>query len=66
MQVNRLKELYCVIFGHDWNESGSTTDPETKIVLEKYKRCQNCTLEIHDRSGYIEKYNLKYKTNNPL
>ena len=52
---NRLKEIICVIFGHSWNEYGSNTHDNGRI-LEEYSRCDNCGLENHDRSGHLEQY----------
>lgn len=51
----RFKEFFCVIFGHNWNEYGSTSSPNGRI-LEEYNVCSSCGLENHDRSGYLVEY----------
>ncbi len=57
IKPSRLKQLSCLIFGHDWNEKGSSTDTESNIVLEHYEKCSHCKLEIRDRSGYTHRFN---------
>lgn len=54
LKLNRFQELICVIFGHDWAESGSSKDQETGIVLSQYKQCGNCGIRIVDESGYLK------------
>lgn len=53
--INRLKEIICVIFGHNWDEYGSTTHANGRI-LEEYSKCGCCGLENHDRSGMLDQY----------
>lgn len=60
MEPNKFYEFLCIIFGHDWNQSGSTIDSETKIVLSSFKQCERCGLRMVDESGYLLKYNLEY------
>ena len=60
MTLSRWEELMCVLFGHSFNESGNSTDTETGIVTEEYIKCSDCGIELHDRSGSIELYELKY------
>ena len=49
---NRLRMLACLIWGHEWNESGSTRTEEG-YLLHEYRKCDVCGLESHDRSGYV-------------
>ena len=65
MEPNRFGELYCVLFGHEWNETGSYTDSETGIVLSHYKQCRRCHLRIVDESGY-KRLREQEKTRKPL
>ena len=50
--TNRLKEIICVVFGHEWNAYGRTESDDGRI-LEEYSECARCGLENHDRSGYL-------------
>ncbi len=50
---HRLCEIFCVIFGHSWDEYGSIKG-ENGVVLEEHSKCSCCNLENHDRSGYGE------------
>ncbi len=51
----RARELWCVLFGHDWFSYGSTKAEDGR-TLEEYNECRHCHLENHDRIGYIEAY----------
>jgi hypothetical protein len=53
MELNRFKELCCVIFGHDWSQTGSTTDQESGIVLSSFKQCGSCGVRMVDETGYL-------------
>ena len=56
MTINsRLKEMVCVVLGHDWTEYGRITDEEGQ-TLEEYSVCNRCKLENHDRQGYLDQY----------
>lgn len=63
MELDRLKELSCVIFGHDWTETGSTTDKESGIVLSSFKQCGDCGVRIVDESGYLR--HIKWQKSKP-
>lgn len=54
MEPNRFKEFICVLFGHNWTQTGNTKDRETGIILSHYKQCENCDLRIVDESGFLE------------
>jgi hypothetical protein len=56
---NRMKEILCVIFGHDWSEYGSRTH-ENGRILEEYSKCQCCGLENHDRQGMLDQYEEEF------
>lgn len=59
----RLAELVCVLFGHEWNIHGSTSD-ERGFILEEYDECTRCRLENHDRAGYAARYEERNKNAN--
>ncbi len=42
--MDRLKELMCVIFGHNWSESGEKTCPKHDAVYSKFETCHKCGL----------------------
>jgi hypothetical protein len=50
-QISRFKELTCVLFGHQWNQHGSTRN-DRGFILEEYTECSHCWLRNHDGSGY--------------
>jgi hypothetical protein len=56
--LNRLREFYCVLFGHEFNEHG--IESEGDFILEERVTCSNCRLSAIDISGRIQRYNEKY------
>jgi hypothetical protein len=60
MKTSKWKEFTCLVFGHNWNETGVKRDTNSGIILEKYSRCSNCELESHDRSGYIKSFKARH------
>lgn len=56
---NRAREIICVLFGHSWNENGSVTHKNGR-VLEEYSKCSCCGLENHNRQGYLDQFHDEY------
>lgn len=54
-ELNRWKELHCVIFGHEWNEE-YTESEDNGFILEQHKTCTNCRLTCVDISGRLRRY----------
>lgn len=46
---SKLKELLCVVFGHDWTEHGARTCVKHSVMLDEYNICGRCGLENHIR-----------------
>lgn len=57
--LNRFKELYCVIFGHEFNEQKWEKETDG-FILSHTKTCSNCGVSIIDESGYLQKAKEKY------
>ena len=51
-KYSRWKELLCIIFGHSFLEYGSKKREGN--ILEEYVVCDDCGVELHDRSGYLK------------
>ena len=50
MKHNRFKELLCCLFGHDFNQRGSKTDEEKRIIYWSYEQCGTCGIRIVDET----------------
>lgn len=46
-KVKRIKELWCVLFGHEWMEYGCKTCETHKNTFDEYNTCNRCGLEYH-------------------
>ena len=44
---SRFKEIACVLFGHDWDESGHRKCMEHSVIHGKYNTCSHCGLTKH-------------------
>jgi hypothetical protein len=56
-RISRIKELACVIFGHQWDEVGFNTIDG--ILVEEYEKCSLCKLRNHQY--YLVKENAQDK-----
>ena len=61
-RINRLKELVCVIFGHDWNGRYERSTEEGHI-LEERVTCDFCKLTNIDESGFVREFERWYEKN---
>lgn len=43
---SKLKELTCVIFGHDLSVSGKTTCQTHKQVFNEFRECERCGVRL--------------------
>jgi len=55
-ELNRFKELYCVIFGHEFGEHYYEREAPDGFVLEHRATCINCRISIIDISGRMRRY----------
>lgn len=46
-QPHRLKELLCVLFGHEWNNYGICKCLKHGYAYDEYNKCARCGLENH-------------------
>ncbi len=44
MKYSRAREIICVVFGHNWTESGSKTCTKHNHEYGKYVTCDRCGL----------------------
>ena len=60
-----LKAIYCGLFGCDFNETHTKTEPYNGkyYVVEERKKCEMCGLWDIDDTGGLGLYNLKYNEN---
>lgn len=47
MNHSRAKEIVCVVFGHDWAETGHTKCGLHDKVYAQYETCSDCGLTKH-------------------
>lgn len=59
-QVNRWKELLCVLFGHEFTESRYEKETDTDFILEESHTCQQCQLSTIDISGRLYRYRQQH------
>ena len=52
-QLNRWKELLCVLFGHQFDRHDTTK--EGNFILKERWECTCCGLSVYDESGAIKK-----------
>lgn len=50
-ELNRWKEFWCVLNGHEFNERD--TESDSGYVLEECHTCGNCGLTVRDQSGIM-------------
>lgn len=62
-RLNRFKEFYCVLFGHEFNEHYQ--EKEGELVLEEHFSCVNCGLSTIDISGRLQKYAMENSAKEP-
>lgn len=60
--LSRFKELYCVLFGHSFDEHYYEKEgpEETAFVLEEHSTCTNCELSTVDVSGRLQRYSEQH------
>lgn len=60
-ELNRFKEFFCVLFGHDFGSNFYEREggPDG-FVLEHHSECVNCGIAVNDNSGRLQRYKEKY------
>ena len=57
--MQRIKELYCVFFGHTFGEHFYRKEA-CGFILEQHDTCTNCGLTKIDKSGMLLRYKQKH------
>jgi len=50
----KIKELLCVLFGHNWDEYGEKKCLKHNTVYDKHNTCSRCGLEKHTKPNYCQ------------
>jgi hypothetical protein len=51
-KYSKWKEFLCLMFDHNFLEYGAIKREGN--ILEEYIVCDDCGIELHDRSGYLK------------
>ena len=62
MKIKRFSELLCVIFGHSWDETGSSECQKHGTKYNEYAVCSSCGVVEHRGPTYCLRCLAEFKS----